>query len=89
MVLRMLFKPNNGSLWAFNRPQLSQQNFTEVPNPDGVGVLPNELDESKHQKEMEEDEENDVELKHTMWLIIRKKRSVNDVLKDFFPDYQQ
>ena len=38
---------------------------------------------------MEEDEENDVELKRTMWLIIRKKRSVNEVLKDFFPDYQQ
>jgi hypothetical protein len=36
---------------------------------------------------MEEDEENDVELKRTMWLIIRKKRSVNEVLKDFFPDY--
>jgi hypothetical protein len=30
-----------------------------------------------------------VELKRTMWLIIRKKRSVNEVLKDFFPDYQQ
>ena len=38
---------------------------------------------------MEEDEENDVELKRTMWLIIIKKRSVNEVLKDFFPDYQQ
>ena len=23
-----------------------------------------------------------------MWLIIRKKRSINQVLKDFFPDYQ-
>ena len=38
---------------------------------------------------MEEDEENDVELKRTMWLIIRKKKGVNEVLKDFFPDYQQ
>ena len=24
-----------------------------------------------------------------MWLIIRKKRSINEVLKNFFPDYQQ
>jgi len=24
-----------------------------------------------------------------MWIIIRKKRSVNTVLKNFFPDYQQ
>lgn len=89
MVLRMMYKPSSGTLWAFNRPQLNQQNFMELPNPDGIGTRPNEIDESKHQKELEEDEENDVELKHTMWLIIRKKRSVNNVLKDFFPDYQQ
>jgi hypothetical protein len=52
-------------------------------------VVPNTFDQSKEKQEMEEDEENDVELKRTMWLIIRKKRSVNEVLKDFFPDYQQ
>ncbi len=89
LVLRLLFKPVTGTLWAFNRPQLDQQNFTEIPEPENFGVVPNTFDQSKEKQEMEEDEENDVELKRTMWLIIRKKRSVNEVLKDFFPDYQQ
>lgn len=53
-----------------------------------MGKRPNfDIDTSKAQKEMEEDEENDVELKRTMWIIIRKKKGVNEVLKDFFPDY--
>ena len=30
-----------------------------------------------------------MDLSRSMWLIIRKKRSINQVLKDFFPDYQQ
>lgn len=47
------------------------------------------LKESKEQREADEDEENDVDMAKSMWLIIRKKRSINHVLKDFFPDYQQ
>ena len=45
--------------------------------------------ETKAKREADEDEENDVDLSRSMWLIIRKKRSINQVLKDFFPDYQQ
>ena len=89
MVLRLLFKPVNGTLWVYNRPQLDQSYFAEIPSHNGVGSIDNYVEETKSKRELDEDEENDVELKRTMWLIIRKKRSVNEVLKDFFPDYQQ
>ena len=37
---------------------------------------------------MEEDDENDVDLVRSMWLIVRKKESINKILKDFCPQYQ-
>ena len=33
--------------------------------------------ETEAKREAEEDEENDVDLSRAMWLIIRKKRSIN------------
>ena len=47
IFLRLLFKPSNGTLWAFNRPQLDQQNFSEVPDPVSGCLRSNKIDESK------------------------------------------
>jgi hypothetical protein len=40
-------------------------------------------------REAEEDEENNVDLQKTMWFIIRKKQSINQVLKEFYSESQQ
>ena len=53
----------------------------------GHNVVKAVYKETKAKREADEDEENDVDLNRSMWLIIRKKRSINQVLKDFFPDY--
>ena len=46
--------------------------------------MPNKmLVHTQQTREAEEDEENDVDLQNTMWFIVRKKESVNHVLKDF------
>lgn len=88
-VLRLLFQPTDGALWAYNRPNLNHTYFKEIPHPDGSDtILENTFRETQKMKDGQEDEENDVDLKKAMWLIVRKKRSPNQVLKDFFPDYQ-
>lgn len=86
-VLRIMFQPTNGTLWAYNRPTLNQTYFKEIINQDGC-VEKNNFIETQFQRDKDEDEENDVDLQRAMWLIVRKKRSINMVLKDFFPDYQ-
>ena len=49
-----------------------------------MSVKPNDmLVHTQETREAEEDEENDVDLQNTMWFIIRKKQSINDVLKNF------
>jgi hypothetical protein len=53
--------------------------------PYNKGVVKNLVESSRNQKDIEEDEENDVNLETTMWLIIRKKESVNPILKNFCP----
>ena len=88
IVLRFIYKAQDGKLWAYNKPKLNYSYFSEIPSADGTGLLKNEYKETREKREADEDEENDVDLNRTMWLIIRKKRSPNQVLKDFFPDYQ-
>ena len=88
IVLRFMYKPQDGKLWAFNKPKLDKTYFSEIPASNGYGIVRNLIKETKAKRDADEDEENDVDLQRTMWLIIRKKRSVNQVLKDFFPDYQ-
>jgi len=55
----------------------------------GLNIQKAIYEETDAKREAEEDEENDVDLSRSMWLIIRKKRSINMVLKNFSPDYQQ
>ena len=88
IVCRFMYKPQDGKLWVYNKPKLDKTYFSEVPAANGYGIVRNVIKETKAKREADEDEENDVDLQKTMWLIIRKKRSVNQVLKDFFPDYQ-
>ena len=78
----------DGRLWAYNKPFLEQSYFNEMPNKTGTGVVRTVYKETREKHEADEDEENDVDLSRSMWLIIRKKRSINHILKDFFPDYQ-
>ena len=82
-------KHQDGRLWAYNKPFLDQTYFSEKPDVNGHNVIKAVYKETKAKREADEDEENDVDLNRSMWLIIRKKRSINQVLKDFFPDYQQ
>ena len=88
VVLRFLMKHQDGRLWAYNKPFLDETYFSECPNASGTGAIRQIYRETKAKREADEDEENDVDLSRSMWLIIRKKRSINQVLKDFFPDYQ-
>jgi hypothetical protein len=53
-----------------------------------LGVLENKFIDTQEQRFIEEDEENDVDLERTMWIIVRKKRSINQVLKHFCPEHQ-
>lgn len=87
IVCRFMYKPQDGKLWVYNKPKLDKTYFSEIPAPNGAGVVRNVIKETKQKREQDEDEENDVDLQKTLWMIIRKKRSVNQVLKDFFPDY--
>ena len=64
---------------------MSRQWFKEIPNAEKTEVIENKVDESREQKNIEEDEENDVDLERSMWIIVRKKESINKVLKDFCP----
>jgi len=43
----------------------------------GSGVITNKIIDTQEQRFLEEDDENDVDLERTMWLIVRKKRSIN------------
>ncbi len=82
-----MMKHQDGRLWVYNKPFLDQSYFSEVPSPNGQGTIKQIFKETKAKREADEDEENDVDLSRSMWLIIRKKRSINQVLKYFFPDY--
>ena len=77
-VLRFFYKHKEGSLWCFNRPYIEKQYFKEVPDPlTGLGVKMNKFEDTQERRFQEEDEENDVDLEKAMWLIVRKKRSIN------------
>ena len=70
-------KHQDGRLWAYNKPFLEQNYFNEMPNITNSGVVKTVYKETKAKREADEDEENDVDLGRSMWLIIRKKRSIN------------
>ena len=71
---RMMFKPQDGSLWGFHQMHSSIENLISYhKNVEG--------DQQK------EEEENEVDLSKTMWLVLRKKEAINDVLKNFNSSY--
>jgi hypothetical protein len=72
-----LYKPRDGQLWCFNRPTIDTQYFKEIPNLQGPGTQLNNFTNTLEQRFVEEDEENDVDLEKTMWLIVRQKKSIN------------
>jgi hypothetical protein len=70
-MFRLLFKPHTGSLWGFNGA------FITLPKP---SFIKKGIDDIDHEDEMEE-EENEVDLAKTMWIVLRKHRSMNKILK--------
>ena len=62
IVLRFMYKPQDGILWAYNKPKLDKTYFSEVPSATGFGIVRNVIKETKAKREADEDEENDVDL---------------------------
>jgi hypothetical protein len=72
--MRIMFKPESRTLWGFNQLLVSQ---SKIISPKDTS-LP--LD-SASPADDEVDEENDVEMKRTMWLVLRKTKPTNETLK--------
>lgn len=74
-MFRYLFKPATGSLWGFHKAVSSYENL---------------LSYSKGDEELSESEEdaNEVDLGKTLWLVLRKSKSMNQILKHFHADKQ-
>ena len=85
--MRFFYKHKEGALWCFNRPAVEKSYFKEVPDERGI-VVQHKVEDTLERRNAEEDEENDVDLERAMWLIVRKKRSINQVLKHFCPELQ-
>ena len=63
IVLRFIFKPQDGKLWVYNKPKLDHSYFREIPHRSGIDALEvNHYEETKEKREKDEDEENDVDL---------------------------
>lgn len=69
-----MYKPHAGTLWGYHYIQSSVNNLYSFQK----GI---EEDQNK------EDEETEVDLSKTMWLVLRKKEAINDILKHFNSTY--
>lgn len=71
--MRIFFKPDTRTLWGFNHSLIS------------MGSIVNYKDDIDPNYNAE-DEENDVDMNNTMWLVLRKTKPTNDTLKKFFAE---
>ncbi len=72
--MRLMFKPESQTLWGFHQLLINQSklfNTKDVIEP----TSPEDIDE-----------ENDVDMKRTMWYVLRKTRPSNEVLKQFYAE---
>jgi hypothetical protein len=70
--MRLMFKPATQTLWGFHNLLLSQARLLNLKKQ---GELMSEEDI---------DDENDVDMKKTMWLVLRKSKPTNETLKLFY-----
>lgn len=76
--MRIMFKPESRTLWGFNQLLISQSKIFTTKDTSFS------LDNSPVEDEI--DEENDVEMKRTMWLVLRKTKPTNETLKLFYAE---
>lgn len=69
--MRLLFKPDTQTLWGSHQILLQQARLNSWQG---------------EQLEEEVDEENDVDMKKTMWLVLRKTKPTNETLKEFYAE---
>ena len=68
--MRIMFKPETQTLWGFNH-----------------SLIPlSQLANYKEDTVENNDDENDVDMNNTMWLILRKTKPSNETLKRFFAE---
>ena len=70
--MRLLFKPETQTLWGFNSMLIKQSR------------LLGSKAEDDHPEDI--DEENDVDMNRTMWLVMRKTKPTNETLKKFYAE---
>lgn len=68
-VFRFLFKPDSGTLWGYNQLYVSPSHLKQP--------------HTKEELDKEEDENTEVDLAKTFWLVLRKHKSQNQVLRNF------
>ena len=68
LVMRILFKPDSGVLWGFHK-------LTCKTDP----IIINTMKEDS--PDDEDENEDEVDLSKTLWIVLRKNKSGNKVLK--------
>ena len=71
--MRLMFKPETHTLWGFNHSLIPIHQIASYKED----LAPGQLDL---------DEENDVDMNNTMWLVLRKTKPLNETLKRFYAE---
>lgn len=71
--MRIFFKPDTQTLWGFNQPLISMSSIVNYKDDNDPNYNA-------------EDQENDVDMNNTMWLVLRKTKPTNETLKKFFAE---
>ena len=71
-----MFKPHDGSLWGYHILKSSIDNLLAYTKG------------RSQEEDKEKEDENEVDLAKTLWLVLRKKEAINDTLRHFFAQYQ-
>ena len=77
--LRILYKPDSQTLWGFHNMVLPRTHIETFKDESSF------FDHNSNSLATQ-DEENDVDMNSTMWLVLRKTRPTNETLKKFFAD---
>jgi hypothetical protein len=71
--MRILFKPETNTLWGFHQLLIPECNIMHID-----GKLEQHVDPA--------DDENDVDMNNTMWMVLRKTKPTNETLKKFYAE---
>ena len=70
--MRLMFKPETQTLWGFHHPLIP------------INMIASYKDDM--QLQLDADDENDVDMNNTMWLVLRKTKPLNETLKRFYAE---